>query len=93
MPSVRMSAWGAAEDHVEEQHHGGDDECPVRRQAEHDFEHDQSGNELAGQIEEQDERHQRDQHPDAFGLVAVAQVLRDRAVAEAVPGRWLPAAC
>ena len=52
--------------------------------SQHHFEHHQPRHELSGEIEEQHQREDRDDHPDAVGLVAIAEVLRDRAVAETV---------
>ena len=78
---VRM---GAAEHHVDHQHHRRDDERPDGFHAEHDLEHHEAGDQLPGQIEEQHQREHRDDHADAVGLEAVAEVLGNRAVAEAV---------
>ena len=77
-----------AQHDVNQQHGGGDDQRPHRRHAQQNLEHDQPGYELAGQVETQQQREQRHQHPNALGLVAVAQILRDGTVAETMAGLW-----
>ena len=77
---------GAAEDDVDEQHTGSDDQRRHRFEPEHDLEHDEARHELSGDVEEQDQREDRNQQPDAVAPVAVTQVLGDRAVAELVAG-------
>ena len=60
---VRM---GAAQDHIEEQHDGGDAEGPGGVQPQHDFKHHQAGHQLPGQIEEENQGQKRHQHPHPF---------------------------
>ncbi len=75
---------GTAHDDVKQQDCCGDRQCPFRRQAEHHFEHHQSRHQLTGEIEEENQGKDRNHDPNAIGLVAITQVFRYRAVAEAI---------
>ena len=75
---------GPAQHHVDQQDRCGDTQGPDRRQAQQNLEHDQAGHELPCQIKAQQQRKHRDQDANALGLVAVAEVLGDGTVAEAM---------
>ena len=76
-----------AQHDVNQQYGRRDAQRPDRRQSQQNLEHDQAGHELPGQIETQQQRKHGDQDANALRPIAVAQILRDGAVAEAVPGR------
>ena len=73
-----------AEHDVNQQDGRGDEQRPQGRHAQHDLEHHQTGHQLPGQIEKQHQGKDRDEYPNAIGLVAVAEVFRYGAVAEPV---------
>ena len=77
----------AAQHDVHQQHAGRDAERPQRRESQQHLEHDEPGHELAGQIETQQQGKQRHEHPNALGLIPVAEIFGDGAVAEAVARR------
>ena len=67
----------AAERDVNHQDHGRNAERPLVRHSEHRLEHDEARDELAGEIEEEQQGVERDGNTQEVRLVALAQVLRN----------------
>ena len=72
----------AAKHDINQQDGSGDEQRPQGRHAQHNLEHHQPGHQLPGQIEKQHQGKDRDEYPNAIGLVAVAEVFRYGAVPE-----------
>ncbi len=78
---------GPAEHHVHTEYARRDGERGRGVEPEHRLEHHQPGHQLAREVEKEHQREHRNQYPNAVALIAVAQILGDRSVAETVAHR------